>query len=306
MWNLVIVLIPLLPCFIIILLNSSVHLFHSNYKWKYNRPIAYILHRFYMRIEWAVMKVALKIGNSWLLRHSKFLRQLIKTILFRYTNGEVYTLKECHEILDSLYKDYPHVYVGMRICPCRQTRNIYDKHISNVTDLTFVFSKIPGTKKRMRYIKFISLEEAKKLLQKFDNEGFVHMMFGACARYVDGSLGLTLCNCKRGICVPMELKLECDCFEYNKPHNLAIVNQDKCKGVDECGKCIEYCYFDARMIDKNTGKIKVIDNNCYGCGLCISHCPQGANTLKFLPENRIYVYENLFKDIRQNAKKRKI
>lgn len=62
--------------------------------------------------------------------------------------------------------------------------------------------------------------------------------------------------------------MDYNAFQYHKPHNLAIIDQDKCKGVEECGDCIPFCNFDARVVDGN-GKIKIINDKCMGCGLCL-------------------------------------
>jgi ferredoxin len=215
----------------------------------------------------------------------------------------VYTLNECYQIIDALYKEYKNVYVGIRICPCRQSMNFYDKDISNITDLTFVFSKKPGKKKHMKYTTFISLEKAKKLLKRFEQEGFVHSMFGGCGKFIDGSINLSICNCMRrkegkgSGCIPMTLATEYGTFRYEKPHNLAIISQEKCKGIEDCGECQEICNFNARITNPKTGKIQIIKDRCLGCGLCVSHCPEGANTLRFIPDNKVQFYQNLFKNI---------
>ncbi|MHA1281467.1 MAG: ATP-binding protein [Promethearchaeota archaeon] len=293
----------------IIIIASNSHLLHGSYLWEYSKPVFYLVWRVYMRFEWAVMKVMYKICTSWLFRNSKVIRHFFGRLLQIAGNGEVYTLGECYKILDTLYRDYPHVYVAIRICPCRQAMQYYDKDISNITDLCFVFSDKPGKKKHMEYTMYISLDKAKKLLKKFDREGFVHTMFGGCAKMIDGSINLSICNCMRrrdgkgSGCIPLTLMVEHDAFFYEKPHNLAIIDQEKCKGAEECGKCIPYCQFDARVIDETNGKIKIINDKCYGCGLCLTHCPEGANTLKFLPENKVQFYQNLFKNIRKKYKK---
>jgi len=287
-----------------IVLSLNAHLLHGSYLWEYAKPVFYLVWRVYMRFEWATMKVMYKIGTNWLFRRFKAIRYMFARFISLIGNGEVYTLSECYKILDTLYRDYPHVYVAMRICCCRQSMEYYDEDISNITDLCFVFSEQSGKKKRMPYTKFISLEEAKRLLKKFDDEGFVHTMFGGCAKMIDGSINLSICNCMRrrngkgSGCIPMTLATEYDAFFYEKPHNIAIIDQDKCKGVDDCGECIPYCNFDARIRDKN-GKIKILNDKCLGCALCLTHCPEGANTIKFLPENKVWFYQNLFKNIKQ-------
>lgn len=281
------------------------HLFHGSYLWNYAKPVFYLFWRIYMRLEYGTMKVMFKIFSSKLFQRLPTLRRMCAQALSIVGNGEVYTLSECYKILDTLYRDYPHVYVAMRICCCRQSMNYYDTEISNITDLCFVFSDKPGVKKHMKYTKFISLDMAKRLLKKFDKEGFVHTMFGGCAKMIDGSINLSICNCMRrkdgrgSGCIPLTLAMDYDAFYYEKPHNLAIIDQEKCKGVDECGECLPCCQFDARIVDPKNGKIKILNEKCLGCALCLTHCPEGANSIQFLPENKVWFYNNLFKNIKR-------
>lgn len=290
------------------ILSLKGHIFHGSYLWEYSKPVFYLFWRLYMRFEYGVMKMIYQLGKSPIFKHLRFLREFFTKILSFIGNGEVYTLNECYHIIDALYKEYPNVYVAIRVCPCRQAMEIYDTQISNITDLTFVFSKTPGKKKRMEYTTFISLEKAKKLLRKFDREGFVHAMFGGCAKFIDGSINLAICNCMRrrdgkgSGCIPMTLATEYGTFKYEKPHNIAKIDQDKCQGFKNCGECIEYCNFEARVLEPRNGKIKIIEERCLGCGLCVSHCSEGANAIQFVPENKVQFYQNLFKNIQIKQK----
>jgi heterodisulfide reductase subunit A-like polyferredoxin len=55
---------------------------------------------------------------------------------------------------------------------------------------------------------------------------------------------------------------------------ISVTDMDKC--VND-GTCVERCHFEAReMVD---GQLKVNDDLCYGCGLCISTCPSEAISL---------------------------
>ncbi|MHA1291538.1 MAG: hypothetical protein ACTSQJ_02590 [Promethearchaeota archaeon] len=249
------------------------------------------------------MKVAHNLLNGRLFNRFRFLRLFFTKFLNLFANAEIYTLNECNKIIDILFHNYPHVYLGVLICCCRQAHGYYDKDMSNITDLTFVFSKTPGIKKRQRFATYISLEKAKQLLKKFDDQGFVHIAYGGCSRWIDSSAGLTICNCSRrrngrgNGCIPMALSIEKEAFIYNKPHNIAIIDQEKCKGIEDCGKYIDFCNFNARILDPSNEKIKILREKCYCCALCLHHCPKYANSLVFLPKNRIYFYENIFKDL---------
>ena len=112
---------PLIILICALILTLSGHLLHGSYLWEYSKPVFFLVWRVYMRIEWAVMRVMFKIGSGWLFRHSKALRHIFARFLQLIGNGEVYTLSECFKILDTLYKDYPHVFVALRICCCRQS-----------------------------------------------------------------------------------------------------------------------------------------------------------------------------------------
>ncbi|MHA1147374.1 MAG: ATP-binding protein [Promethearchaeota archaeon] len=298
------ILLLLFVVWIVGFISFNGHIIRADYKWRHGGLYYKFFAKTYYRIEYAIMKMLYNLGTGWLMQHFKFLRKFLVALISINADGEVYTLDECYKILDSLYKDLPNVYVGMRICACRQSNNNYSKDISNITDLLFIFSKIPNEKlkKPLVYTKYITLDHAKRLLKKFDREGFVHTMFGGCARWMDGSASLSICNCRRDTCVPMKLAVDYDSFLYHKPHNLAIIDSDKCTGADECGKCLEYCQFDARIVDKDTQKIKILNDKCMGCGLCLSHCPEGANKIKFLPKNKVWFYQNLFKNIKKQHK----
>ena len=283
------------------MVNLNSHLLRGSYIWKFNKPHFFLSQRMYMRIEFLVMRLLLALSKLWIIRRSRFLQLFLVKAITSLVQSEVYTLEECLKIMDSLYREHPNVYVGIRICPCRQARGLYDKDLPNITDLTFVYSDTPGAKKHQKFTKYITIEQAKELLKKFDKAGLVHTMFGNCGNVIDGAFSLAICNCRRGVCIPLDVGLDLDLNSllYTKPHNLAIIDQEKCKGIEQCGSCLDVCNFEARVVDKSNGKIKIINDKCYGCGLCAHHCPEGANAIKFLPENKISFYQNLFKDIQK-------
>jgi NAD-dependent dihydropyrimidine dehydrogenase PreA subunit len=123
----------------------------------------------------------------------------------------------------------------------------------------------PGTTKR------VSTQEALELLDSHHEAGLVHSAwFKDCIRdqfYV-------ICNCCPCCCLGFDMK------KFGIPQiaasgYVAEVNTAECKG---CGTAADCCPFDAiRIID---GKSVVIWENCMGCGICISKCPNQARSLK--------------------------
>lgn len=68
--------------------------------------------------------------------------------------------------------------------------------------------------------------------------------------------------------------------EKSKPFTIHI-DEAKCKG-DECGICTSKFRCPALFQDKETGKAKLKEDTCSGCGVCVEVCPFNA----ILPEEK--------------------
>lgn len=83
---------------------------------------------------------------------------------------------------------------------------------------------------------------------------------------------------------------------------LAIVNKDKCQPRQCSNECIKYCprvrTGDETIVFGNDGKIKISEELCVGCGICVKKCYFNAIMIIGLPEtlkNPIHRYgENSF------------
>ena len=68
-----------------------------------------------------------------------------------------------------------------------------------------------------------------------------------------------------------------DCCEYfvdpsqqcDKGKFVEKSDLDRC---ENCGRCVEVCYFGARSVDD--GRLAIEQDSCYGCGLCTDVCPE--------------------------------
>ncbi len=58
--------------------------------------------------------------------------------------------------------------------------------------------------------------------------------------------------------------------------NVAVTDDSLRTG---CGTCVASCYFEARQIQDGT--LQTIDENCFGCGKCLSVCPEQAIRLEW-------------------------
>ena len=66
-----------------------------------------------------------------------------------------------------------------------------------------------------------------------------------------------------------------------------VINRDSCTW---CGKCHEYCHYNAIFILPPMKIIQVMEELCHGCGACSEACEFGAITEKPVPLGRISRY----------------
>jgi len=66
-----------------------------------------------------------------------------------------------------------------------------------------------------------------------------------------------------GPALPDETRIPC----------LPKINYNLCLNPRHCTRCVDVCMYDALEIDREKNIIKVKENECYGCGLCVSVCP---------------------------------
>lgn len=120
------------------------------------------------------------------------------------------------------------------------------------------------------YAKKIEIEEAKHVLEIADKAGLVHLTL-----YLPNQKVYAICSCCPCCCHDLQALLEYGkTFFVAKSDYLTTCNTDLC---DRCGTCIERCVFGAR--EMQNGKSLVKEENCYGCGLCVTTCPTKASKL---------------------------
>ena len=114
-----------------------------------------------------------------------------------------------------------------------------------------------------RLLKEVSLEEALAIVRESEEAGLVH--WGDC-------------YCCKDACEILMPVTRDKRFELMTPNRfLAVVDEDKCKGCQECTK---WCNFDAIEMkpvpNAKQQKAAIDAEKCKGCGLCIIKCKQDA------------------------------
>jgi len=161
---------------------------------------------------------------------------------------------------------------GISKCYCRETqRKNADQpncdHPSN-TCIHIGFGKslyeIPFKSEKLQKV---SKQEVKQLLEDCDRKGLVHQLI----YYPNPQFYYVVCNCCACCCVVMNKFLKSGSPQMIKSDFLAETDLKLCKN---CGSCEPWCYFKAR--DIKLGILKFESKKCFGCGICVSKCPNNA------------------------------
>ncbi|MHA2290302.1 MAG: ATP-binding protein, partial [Promethearchaeota archaeon] len=117
----------------------------------------------------------------------------------------------------------------------------------------------------------VSKMEIKKLLEESDQRGLVHQII----YFPNPSFYYVVCNCCPCCCVIMNKFLTSGSPQMIKSEFFAYTDTSKCTN---CGICSKRCNFGARKILDS--KLNFFNNYCFGCGLCVSECPEEAIILR--------------------------
>jgi Pyruvate/2-oxoacid:ferredoxin oxidoreductase delta subunit/predicted transcriptional regulator len=113
----------------------------------------------------------------------------------------------------------------------------------------------------------LTKRETLEMLLRCEEDGLVHVADN------QRSLGHVICNCCGDCCLNWT-SIRGGLGKMVAPSRFrAEVEADDCTG---CELCVERCYFDAMLMDDETGVAVVETENCLGCGLCQVVCPTDA------------------------------
>ncbi len=151
-------------------------------------------------------------------------------------------------------------------CTCRKRYKKCDKPL----EVCFIFNNSAQKWLDKGKGKKIGLTEAREVLKQADKAGLVHMTL-----YKPDHEIFALCSCCSCCCHDLQLVLF-----WGKSYITAksdYIAQDDENSCIHCGECSHRCPFDARTFDKSV--MCYTPDACYGCGLCITTCPEKAISL---------------------------
>ena len=154
------------------------------------------------------------------------------------------------------------------ICYCRTKH----KNCDHPTHTCIGLTPLPGKSLhdihyRDAKFKRVSKEKIVDILNDCDDRGLVHQLI----YFPSPNYFYVICNCCTCCCEALH--------NYKKFLSPQIVKSDfveqtalnKCVN---CGTCVEFCPFDARVVINE--RLVVNQSKCFGCGLCINKCPEKA------------------------------
>ena len=185
--------------------------------------------------------------------------------------GQVLPLEDAEQVLD-LVDSITRLPCGCRFLSIGKTDKRYC--IGLGMDKWGILGKYPDAASSLEVL---DREEAKSIIQEYDEEGLVHTIWTGMAPYTIG-----LCNCDR------------DCMAYKgfiekggpasffRGEYVAQVDHDLCTG---CKSCLTQCQFGAQFYSSALERVYIDPQRCFGCGLCRAACLQDA--IELLPRERL-------------------
>lgn len=137
-------------------------------------------------------------------------------------------------------------------------------------------------------IDYISKEEAKELMEKFDKKGYVHSFW----RDMNSPAVLGFCNCEYPSCGALKGRRSYgDMYNFflRKAEFVAKQKFDDCIG---CGKCVQRCQFSAITHSPYLQKAIIDMKKCAGCGVCRNVCEQDA--IELVPRSDVPAVRRLW------------
>ncbi len=155
-------------------------------------------------------------------------------------------------------------YISLGPCACR----LASRNCDNPIDVCISFDDAAKFLVERNMGRFISQEEALKVLEECEDAGLVHITMNSVDR------NTLICNCCPCCCNMIgALTRIKDAVSYPVSNFYSSINTDDCTA---CGLCEDRCPAKAISIDD----VAVVDLSlCIGCGLCASACPTDAITL---------------------------
>ncbi|MCC6147952.1 MAG: 4Fe-4S binding protein [Anaerolineaceae bacterium] len=163
--------------------------------------------------------------------------------------------------------------IAVMDCPCRSARKkpCLPIDVCLIIGEPFTSLVLDHHPNRSR---LITQTEAMQILEDEERRGHVHHAF-----FKQAMIGrfYAICNCCSCCCGAMHAHQNGTPMLASSGY-VSRVRKELCIA---CEECLENCQFFAITMSDDT--IFINEESCMGCGICVSHCPQGALELTLAP-----------------------
>ncbi|MGD2157785.1 MAG: 4Fe-4S binding protein [Anaerolineales bacterium] len=166
---------------------------------------------------------------------------------------------------------------GVMDCICRRQKSLIGDPCDHPVEVCMVFHKRPGAFAGNQVVRELNKEQAMDTLRQAADAGLVHSVSN---KKEDLSYICNCCTCSCGI-----LRGMAEMGIANVVARSAFVNQADEDLCTACETCLDYCQFDALILEDFTVSVNSI--RCVGCGVCVSNCPEDALALIRRPQEEI-------------------
>jgi Pyruvate/2-oxoacid:ferredoxin oxidoreductase delta subunit len=148
------------------------------------------------------------------------------------------------------------------------TKQELGKGCDHPLETCFVFNEHAQSLINYGTARKIDFPDMVEILRDCEKQGLVHNVDN-CTKNIR-----SLCNCCQCCCILLKSINRGESFGGSSSRYTVTSEIEICKA---CKNCIELCPTSARKLENS--KVKVDLNNCIGCGLCVTACPEGVNAM---------------------------
>ncbi|MFN2280626.1 MAG: 4Fe-4S dicluster domain-containing protein [Anaerolineales bacterium] len=159
--------------------------------------------------------------------------------------------------------------IAVSNCYCRSAKQVVGDPCDHPLETCFYFDELAQMKLQTDYARELDYQEAMEILYECEAQGLVHNVSNC-----EGKIQ-TLCNCCECSCAVLKAWSRGMRNTTSPSRYLIHLDPERCTLEKDC---LEACPVSAlQVIDE---ELRIDEEVCLGCGLCIPSCPQGALSLQ--------------------------